>query len=152
MSSGSSATRWTGAGLRIAASFLALGVAAGCMSQDGSSEPSKDKGCGKCSAEMASLGEEIVRIPGVSDLRQIRYTEKVALTTPATLTVVVSGPDEPRLRDAVAKMAWTSAVTPLEDLSVGVLAPGAEYVEYHDYGFKRDADTYSEKWGGRPGG
>lgn len=111
MSRGSSATRWTGTGLRIVASFLALGVAAGCMSQDGSSGPN-DTGCGKCNAEMASLGEKIEQLPGVAGVDQIRYTERVALTTPATLTVVVKSEDDPALRDAVAKMAWTSAVTP----------------------------------------
>ena len=65
--------------------------------------------------------------------------------------VVVTGEDQPPLRDAVAKAAWLSEVTPLEDLSVGVLAPGAKYVEHHDYAFQRDAASYLQKWRPRPG-
>lgn len=145
------APRWRSTGLLIAIGLLA-GLLVGCMSSQGSTEPAESSGCGKCSSEVKSLGEEIARIPGVSDLRQIRYTEKVALTTPATLTVVVSGVDEPGLRDAVAKAAWVSKVVPLEKLAVGVLDPGAKYVEYYDFAFKRDVDTYSEKWGDRPHG
>ena len=143
---------WTG---RLVASlglslFLALGVLAGCMSQGDGQQPAKRAGCGSCTSEVAELGRQVSGVPGVSEMKQIRYTERVAVTTPATLTVVVAGEDESPLRDAVAKAAWLSEVTPLEDLSVGVLAPGATYVEYHDYAFKRDADTYVQKWGARP--
>ena len=143
---------WTG---RLVASlglsrFLALGALAGCMSQGDGQQPAKRAGCGSCTSQVAELGRQVGGVPGVSEMKQIRYTERVAVTTPATLTVVVAGEDESPLRDAVAKAAWLSEVTPLEDLSVGVLAPGATYVEYHDYAFKRDADTYVQKWGARP--
>ncbi len=144
--------RWTGP--RVASLVVSLGLAlsalAGCMSQGNAPSPAKRSGCGTCSSEVTALGEQVRSVSGVSEMKQIRYTERVAVTTPATLTVVVAGEDRTTLRDAVAKAAWLSEVDPLEDLSVGVLAPGAKYVVYHDYAFKRDADSYTKKWGARP--
>lgn len=139
---------WTG--LLVVLLCLAVAALGGCMSQGEAPPPAKKAGCGSCGSEVTALGEQVRSVSGVSELKQIRYTERVALTTPATLTVVVAGEDQTALRDAVAETAWKSEVVPLEDLSVGVLAPGATYVKYHDYAFKRDADTYTKKWGARP--
>ena len=132
--------------------ILALPVLAACGSGDPSSSPSGD-GCGACGPEIAALRAGIAEVEGVKKVTSVTYTEKVALTTPPTVQVMVDvdASDAAAVTDRIAELAWESEVSPLDTVSVEWRGADGIYQRPVSYRFGTDAAEYEQRWGPRPG-
>ena len=114
----------------------------------------EDAGCGACTEEVAALRSQVTDVDGVLEVDRVSYAEKVALTTPPTLTIQVrlDDTDPDKVTEALAELAWKSRVRPIDDLAIDYLAPGQEYSTSVDHDFRDDAAEYERRWGARPTG